>query len=184
MDIAQTAPQTVILAEDEAALYLQATTSAVWAPRGQTPVVQCDPGRAKANFYGTLNLQTGRETVTQAETMNSLSTSQHLEAILQQYPEQPLLLLWDRAPWHKGSSVRDVLEANPRLEVMSFPPATPELNPQEHVWKATRQAVSHNHDQRRLPCLAERFAAHLAGNTFQYSLLEKYNHSTLCAMFN
>jgi transposase len=147
-------------------------------------VVQCDPGRAKANFYGTLNLQTGRETVTQAETMNSLSTSQHLEAILQQYPEQPLLLLWDRAPWHKGSAVRAVLEANPRLEVMSFPPATPELNPQEHVWKATRQAVSHNHDQRRLPCLAERFAAHLVGNTFQYSLLEKYNHSTLCAMFN
>ena len=37
MDIAQTAPQTVILAEDEAALYLQATTMAAWAPPGQTP---------------------------------------------------------------------------------------------------------------------------------------------------
>ncbi len=136
----------VILAEDEAALYLQATTSAVWAPRGQTPVVQCDPGRAKANFYGTLNLHIGQDTVTQAEMMNSLSTSQHLQALLYQYPEQPLLLLWDRAPWHKGSAVRAVLEANLRLVVMSFPPATPELNPQKHVWKATRQAVSHNHD--------------------------------------
>jgi hypothetical protein len=184
MDIAQTAPQTVILAEDEAALYLQATTAAVWAPRGQPPVVRCDPGRAKVNFYGTLNLHTGQETVTRAETMNSLSTSQHLEALLRQYPEQPLLLLWDRAPWHQGSAVRSVLQANPRLEVMSFPPATPELNPQEHVWKAGRQAVSHNHDQQRLPDLADRFADHLTNTTFQYSLLEKYNHSTLCAMFN
>lgn len=184
MDIAQTAPQTVILAEDEAALYLQATTRAVWAPRGQTPVVRCDPGRAKVNFYGTLNLQTGQETITQAKTMNSLTTSQHLEALLDRYPGQPLLLLWDRAPWHSGPPIRAILEANPRLEILSFPPATPELNPQEHVWKATRQAVSHNHDQPRLPNLAERFAAYLTANTFQYSLLEKYNHSTLCAMFN
>ena len=66
---------------------------------------------------------------------------------------------------------------------MAFPRATPELNPQEHVWKATRQTVSHNHDQRRLPFLAERFAAHFTGRTFQYSLLEKYNHNTLCDMF-
>lgn len=184
MDIAQTAPQTVILAEDEASLYLQATTMAAWAPRGQTPLVRCDPGRAKVNFYGTLNLHTGEETVTQAEVMNSATTSRHLEALLQRYPAQPLLLLWDRAPWHSGSSVRDILQANPRLEILSFPPATPQLNPQEHVWKAARQAVSHNHDQRKLPCLAERFAAYLTGRTFQYSLLEKFNHSTLCAMFN
>jgi DDE superfamily endonuclease len=184
MDIAQTAPQTVILAEDEASLYLQATTTAVWAPCGQTPVVRCDPGRAKVNFFGTLNLQTGEETVSQADIMNNTTTAEHLTALLSRYPDQPLLLLWDRAPWHNGPSVRAVLQANPRLEILCFPPATPELNPQEHVWKATRQAVSHNHDQRHLPRLAERFANHLTGNNFQYSLLEKYNHSTLCAMFN
>jgi hypothetical protein len=33
-------PDTVILAEDEASLYLQATTQQVWAPRGLTPVVR------------------------------------------------------------------------------------------------------------------------------------------------
>lgn len=184
MEIAQTAPHTVILAEDEATLYLQATTTVVWAPRGQTPLIRCDPGRAKTNFFGTLNLQTGEETVTQAETMNQASTNQHLEALLSRYPENPLLLLWDRAPWHQGSAVRSFLEDNPRLEVMYFPTATPELNPQEHVWKAARRAVSHNHDQRRLPCLVDRFAGYLTGTSFQYSLLEKYNHSTLCAMFN
>ncbi len=184
MDIAQTAPQTLILAEDEASLYLQATTSAVWAPRGRTPVVRCDPGRAKVNFYGTLNLHTGEETVTQAETMNGDASRDHLAALLDRYPDQPLLLLWDRAPWHSGPSIRALLQTNPRLEILLFPPATPELNPQEHVWKAARQAVSHNHDQRHLPHLAERFAAYLTGNTFQYSLLEKYDHDTLCAMFN
>lgn len=117
--------------------------------------------RAKLHQYrpvDVLNLQTGQETVTQAETMNSLSASPHLEALLHRYPSQPLLLLWDHAPWHNRPSIRAILKANPRLEILCFPPATPELNPQKHVWKPTRQAVSHNHDQRRLPYLAERFA--------------------------
>ena len=35
-------------AEDEASLYLQATVSRVWAPKGQTPVVRAHPGRGDA----------------------------------------------------------------------------------------------------------------------------------------
>lgn len=60
-EIAQTAPETVILAEDEASVYLQATTCAVWAPKGRTPVVKVHPGRDLTHFYGTLNLLTGEE---------------------------------------------------------------------------------------------------------------------------
>jgi len=70
----------------------------------------------------------------------------------------------------------------PTKEILHFPPVTPELDPQEQVWKAATRAVSHNHDQRRLPDLAQLFADNLTGTTFQYSLLGKYKHSTLCAM--
>lgn len=184
MDIAQTAPETVILAEDEASLYLQATTTAVWAPRGQTPVVRAHPGREKVNFYGTLNLHTGQEVVTQEPTMNGEATARHLNDVLVTHPDVPILLLWDKASWHGGPAVRAVLAANPRLEVMRFPTAAPELNPQEMVWKATRAAVSHNHDERKLDSLADRFEEHLASTTFCYSILEKYDHGRICAMFN
>jgi hypothetical protein len=57
-DIAQDVPQPVILLEDEASLYLQATLSRVWSPKGQTPVVGVHPGREKVSFYGTLNAHT------------------------------------------------------------------------------------------------------------------------------
>jgi hypothetical protein len=53
MDIAQTAPETIILAEDEASLYLQATTTTVWAPCGQTPVVSVQPARDRESFDDT-----------------------------------------------------------------------------------------------------------------------------------
>lgn len=161
MDVAQFAPETVILAEDEASLYLQATTTAVWAPLGQTPTVRAHPGRDKVNFYGTLNLHSGQTVATRAEKMNSTATALHLEHVLSAYPDVPILLLWDRAPWHGGAAVRAVLQANSRLELMRFPTASPDLNPQEMVWKATRTAVSHNHDVHQMQTLADRFEDHL-----------------------
>jgi transposase len=173
----------VILAEDEASLYLQASTMAVWAPRGQTPVVCSDPGRAKMNFFGTLNLHTGQDIVTHASDMNAETTAEHLQCILTAFPDVPILLLWDRAPWHRGQPIRDLLEAHPRLEIIWLPTASPELNPQEHVWKAARRAVSHNHRLSRLPDLAVKFQEHLTSNTFKSSFLDRYDFNAICAMF-
>jgi transposase len=173
----------VVLAEDEASLYLQATTMRVWVPRGQEPVVTADPGRAKTSFYGTLNLHTGAEIVMQSEKMNAETTAQHLEQILAAHPDVPLLLVWDRAPWHRGEAIRAVLAANPRLEIVQFPVAAPDLNPQEHVWKATRGAVSHNHTDRQLSTLAARFKAHLTDTAFPTSFLEHRGFYTVHPRF-
>lgn len=174
----------MILAEDEASLYLQATTMAVWAPQGQTPVVRAVPNRTKTNFYGTLNLSTGEEIAMRSDQMNSEVSAQHLDQILAANPDVPILLLWDRAPWHFGEPVRNVLHVNPRLEILHLPVAAPDLNPQEHVWKAVRRAVSHNHQFRRLPELADRFETHLTSSTFESSFLDTYGYNALRPMFS
>jgi len=62
--------------------------------------------------------------------------------------------------------------------------AAPELNPQEHVWKAVRRAVSHNHTQRRLPELADRIENHLTTETFESSFLDHYGLNAIYPMFN
>ena len=183
MDVAQAAPNTVWLAEDEAGLYLQATTCQVWSPTGQTPLVRADPGRTKTNFYGTLNLQTGQELAMRSDVMNAEVSAQHLEMILGANPDVPIILLWDRAPWHRGKAIDQVLEENPRLEIIFFPPAGPDINPQEHVWKSVRKEVSHNHMETRLPELADRFLNTLNSSTFNCSFLEKYGYSAICSMF-
>jgi hypothetical protein len=174
----------VILAADEASLYLQATTMRVWAPRGPPPVVRAAAGRDKTCFYGTLNLRTGAEIVTQCNRMNAEATAQHLEHLLAAHPNVPLLLLWDRAPWHQGAAIQAVLEAHPRLEIVRLPVAAPELNPQEHVWKATREAVSHNHMAADLVTLADRFAAHLTTTVFSTSFLKHRGFYTIHPMSN
>jgi transposase len=184
MDIAQEAPDTVILAEDEAWLYLQATTMYVWAARGQTPTLRVDPGRTKAGFYGTLNLQTGEEIISRTPEFNSTRSADHLQSILDTYPQRPILLFWDRATWHGGEPIRHLLEADPRLEIIKFPVGAPDLNPQEFVWKQTRRAISHNHLVPKLPDLADRFETHLNTNAFTSSFLDRCGYNVVCPFLN
>lgn len=168
---------------DEASLYLQATTMAVWTPKGHEVVVRCDPSRKKTSFYGALDLKTGREIVREAQTLNAQTTAAYLNDILTTYPDRPVLLLWDKAPWHRGPAIQAVLDANPRLELMTFPTASPDLNPQEHVWRAARSAVSHNHTQSQLSALARHFKNHLVSSTFASSFLDQYGWSLVCPGF-
>lgn len=172
----------MILAEDEASLYLQASLMRVWAPTGQTPVVKVAVNRDNTHFYGALNLVTGAEMVLRSDLMNAAVSALFLSALLAAYPGVPILLWWDRAPWHRGPEITRILEANPRLEIVWFPPGCPELNPQEHVWKATREAVSHNHNRTKLPDLAEVFETHLTDTRFPCSLLDKHGYHEICAL--
>ena len=182
MDTAQEAPDTVILAEDEASLYLQATSKSVWAACGQTPVVRQHPGRENTHFYGALNLQTKEEIALRSPKMNAEVTALFLLKTLAAYPDKPILLLWDRAPWHRGKPIRQVLADHPRLQILFFPTAAPDLNPQEHVWKEVRSEVSHNHLETSLTVLADRFQTYLETHTFACSLLELHGYHTICMM--
>lgn len=155
----------------------------VWAPVGQTPSVRVDTQRDMIHFYGCLNLSTGQQIAMQTQTMNSESTALFLTQVAQCYPDQPILLLWDRAKWHGGQAVKDFLAAHPKIEVMKFPPGSPDLNPQEHVWKLTREKVSHNHLMPKLDVLAEAFASHLVKSVFKSTFLDKYGYSAICPMF-
>jgi transposase len=176
--VAQDAPNTVFLAGDEAGLYLQATTCHVWSPTGQTPIVRADPGRAKTNF-----LHSGEEVAMRSDLMNAEVSAQYLEMLLEKNPIVPIILFWDRAPWHRGKPINKVLEEHPRLEIIFFPTASPDLNPQEHVWKAVRKTVSHNHLEARLPELADRFLNKLNSSFFKDTFLQRYGFTSICPMF-
>lgn len=120
----------------------------------------------------------------EAETMNAVATATYLEKIVAAIPEKPILLLWDRAPWHRGPAIRDFLSTNPRVELMWFPPGAPDLNPQEQVWKRTREHISHNHVQTQMQDLAKAFADYLSNSVFKSAFLERYGYPAYCSFFN
>ena len=51
------------------------------------------------------------------------------------------------------------------------PAASPDLNPQEHVWKAGRSNVTHNKFIPDIDVAAEEFVTFLNEKTFDYSLM-------------
>src|SRR5215207_277622 len=155
-------------------LYFQATTTRLWAQIGQTPVVRVSPQRDHVHFYGAVNLRTGHELALPTAEMTSETTAAFLRDLLLCYPTQPILLLWDRAKWHKGEAVKQVIADYARLTTVFFPPASPHLNPQEHIWSQARTAVSHNHTFPTFQQLKQAFLQFLSSNLFPFAWLYKY----------
>ena len=179
-DFLQAHPNGQIIASDEMSLYFQATTTRLWSVVGQTPIVRVTPQREHRHFYGALNLRNGHQMPLTFSQHNSETTAIFLSHLLFCYPDQPILLLWDRASWHKGEAVQRVLCENPRLQTLFFPPASPDLNPQEHVWSLARAAVSHNHHFTHFDLLVKAFIDYLSKTLFRFNWLNKYAPSVLC----
>jgi transposase len=178
-DFLQDHPCGWIVSLDEMSLYFQATTTRVWSPVGQTPRVWVTPQRRCQHFYGALNLRTGQDIVLPLPAQTAEMTCHFLSHLLACLPQQPILLLWDRVPWHRGAALGRWLADHPRLQFVYFPPACPDLNPQEHVWELTRDAVSHNHSRTDFGDLCAAFLRHLDSTLFPIDWLSRYAPSVL-----
>lgn len=171
-DFLQDHPDGVLLSLDQMSLYFQATLTHVWAPVGQTPIVKVQPQRDHISFYGALNLRDGREIACPVSETTGAMTANFLMLLLMLYP-QPILLLLDRAPWHFGEVTR-LIEQTDRLQVIYFPPACPDLNPQEHVWARARDAISHNHTYRQFQALIDDFETYLNETLFSTTFIDAF----------
>ena len=178
-DFLQDYPDGVILAMDQMSLYFQATLTRVWAKRGQTPSIRVATQRDHIHFYGALNVRTGHEIAIPLPRQTGELTCHFLDHLQACYPGRAVLILWDRAKWHKGEQLRTYLAQHPHIQTMHFPPGSPHLNPQEHVWERTRDAVSHNHTRKDFPALVGAFLRHLNETLFAFEWLERYAPHTL-----
>ena len=103
-DFVQAHPNGAIVAMDQMSLYFQATVTRVWSPIGQTPVIRTSPQRDHIHFYGALEIRLGRELAVTATEQTSEVTADFVRLLLLAFPTQPILLLLDRAPWHRGAA--------------------------------------------------------------------------------
>ena len=165
-------PNTVILCEDEMVLTNATTAQRIWLPKGEyPPVLEINTTKKRKNFYGFLNLNTGGQHTFASDWQNMHITAEILTKVRELYPAQKLVIFWDNAGWHKGSKVTEWIAKDGNTETICFPPYTPDLNPQEHVWKAGRAHVTHNRHITDLKQTAEAFRQYLQEHTFAYELL-------------
>lgn len=161
--------ETVVLAVDEMSLSTQTTVQRIWLPEGEYPQIKVASKREARSIYGFLNIRNGKETAFKTKWQNMHITYEILGKLRKVYPDQKILLIWDKAPWHKGSKARQFIKEDGKIETFDFPRAAPEQNPQEHVWKNGRSKVSHNRFIENIDQATDEFVDYLNSTTFSYS---------------
>lgn len=137
-------PETIILVADEMILTSQTTLQKIWLPENFQPKIEHSNTRKRKSIYGFLNIKTGEQMAFKADKQTSEISAKILKKVLSAYKDKKVLLFWDNAPWHKGEAMRNFLKTCVNFLIINFPTYAPDENPQEHVWKAARAAVTHN----------------------------------------
>ena len=164
-------PDTTVLCEDEMVLSTQTTFQKIWLPKGEYPKIEASNKKENRSIYGFLNIKTGTEHAFKTEWQNMHITAKILKNVRKIYPTQKILLFWDGPGWHRGSMVQEFIKVDGKIEIIHFPKYSPEENPQEHVWKKGRSAVTHNFTINDIDETTNEFVKYLNINRFNYSLL-------------
>lgn len=135
-----------MLAEDEAGLSSVPTVMRMWAPRGHQPKIPTRTAkRQRVTLFGAVNLVTGRESSAVADRGNSETFRTFLDQLVTEYPTQTLVILLDNVRFHHARTLKtDWFPSHPQVRFVFLPAYSPDLNPQEWVWKALRADVTHN----------------------------------------
>lgn len=174
-------PHTIILTEDEVILSTTTTFQRIWLPEGEYPKVEMSTVRKNRSIYGFLNIKTGKHHAYSYERQNMHITVKALQKIRRVYPKKSnkvnklpgykILLCWDNVGWHKGSAVQEYIKRDGAIEQVWFPPYSPEENPEEHVWKKTKEEKIHNRLMENIDDITKEIVTYLNSTNFCYSLL-------------
>lgn len=138
------AKRATVFFEDEMSLATQGTVHQTWARVGKTPG-QKTYGRHKGvKAFGLVSNRRSfryRVQTTYFTQASFLSFLTDFRASVDGF----LIVIVDGAPYHKGVGVKDFQAAHrSNFALYYLPSYSPELNPQEHVWRVFRKQQNHN----------------------------------------
>lgn len=149
---AQTDPNLIVLWGDSAEVSLLPTITRCWTRIGQQRII-LTPGvrAAKCWDWGVVNVVSGQTLCLLHQRRNNVGLRRLLAAIARQYelgehPQRQIILWLDNDKAHKAKAVERLLSNHHhQIRIEWLPPYTPELNPQEDIWRHLRRRVTHNH---------------------------------------
>jgi len=140
--------------QDEVHFQAQTTITRVWAKKGSEPKVMSKPGKNNAAYIGFVIPETGELVVTKPEWFNFETVIQSLRDFLLAKPcpdGKKYCVILDNAPWHKKAirliwkeELDEYADIREKMNYLSLPPYSPDLNPIEQIWRKTRREKTHN----------------------------------------
>ena len=118
-----------------------------WGPVGQTPVAEHIGAREGIGMVSAISMRGELYWMVHSESMNSALFTDYLGYLIGDV-EGKIFLVVDRAPYHTSKETADwVKDHEDRIELFLLPSYSPDLNPDEWVWKN----VKHDYIYRVVP---------------------------------
>lgn len=184
---AQSNPSLMVLCGDSAEVSLLPTLTCCWTRIGQQRIIPTPGVRAAKGWdWGAVDVISGKTISVLHARRNNVGLRRLLAAIarhfaLGQHPERQIILWLDNDKAHKAKAVERLLNKHHhQIRIEWLPPYTPELNPQEEVWRHLRRRVTHNHYFEHMPSLQQAVQAFhqelQATPDLALSLISKWTH--------
>ena len=132
---------------DEAHFRADADLRGKWVLRGQPALVDSTSPRwgEKASYYSAVCLETGEVEVMALVGNSTAETSTTFLRQLRGNHPEPLVVIWDNGPAHRGQPIREYLRTpNLNLQLAALPPYSPDFNGDEAIWGWVREEVTAN----------------------------------------
>lgn len=132
----------VVLFADEASMRSDYHAGTTWAPRGQTPIVRVTGQRTTVNMMSAISGEGQMQFMLVEGRVNGEVFVQFLRQLMIG-AERPIILVVDGHPVHRSKIVAEYVESTDgQLELHFLPPYSPQLNPDEQVWKHVKERVA------------------------------------------
>jgi len=106
-----------------------------WCRKGMRPVTPCHHIREYRYAYGAVEPATGKSCFVILPYCNTDCMNVFLQELSTAFPNDYILMVTDGASWHRAKN----LKTPDNIELFFLPPATPEMNPIEQIWKECRK---------------------------------------------
>jgi transposase len=127
---------------DEASMRSDYHAGTTWAPQGKTPIVRATGQRVSVNMISAIR-STGELHFMLTQGYTDASVFKTFLEQLMFNAKRPILLVVDGHSIHKAKIVTEyVASTNGMLELHYLPPYSPQLNPDEQVWKNIKERVA------------------------------------------
>jgi len=145
---------------DEAHIHQDCDLGYGWGERGERfHVASTSPGlSAKVSFYGLYLFNEGQVRLWPYPRANGEHTVEVLRRLRAEAPDRTLIVVWDGAPYHRSTLVRQGA-AELGIELVALPGYSPDFMPVEALWRWLREDVTYHHCHASANDLTRRVAA-------------------------
>jgi transposase len=132
---------------DEAHFRADADLRGKWVLRGEPALVDSTSPRLgeKATYYSAVCLETGEVEEMEPDGNCTAETSAAFLRQLRTNHPEPLIVIWDNGPAHRGEPLRALLTTpDLKLRLVPLPGYSPDYNADEVIWDWAREEVTGN----------------------------------------